>query len=351
MISITIYDSDGGEIKAHWSREGFTNLEFVSEDPAGHVSAQFVVPGKYRMPYGWLDHYHQIEIRNGPTAVWHGFVWAVERFWDSNSSGIRVQCLGDAGRLVGWTLDENLADEKASAYITDHIITHSQFPRFLTVGAIDTDDYTIPGVREYKPMRTIREILDDLISFNLNTHTWQIWNREFSWLKLPDSVDYVTSTDWCTGSVRQDLADYANRIVYSYRDAAGVIRTGSVAAGSRYPEHAAIENYAENMTSVQASQLANASLSQRSLMGASSEISVWRVTDQHGRQIHPSELRPGKLIRIDGLIPARATPTEAFVENDYDVFRIRSVSYDHDRQVARVGPGRLPYTLPRVMAR
>lgn len=349
-MQVLIYDHYGASLYAAWERGEFSQLTFTSEIPGGMTSASFVVPARYSIPYRWADPFNRVKIYEGATLVWAGLVWAVERFWGPSESGIRVDCVGEVARLGMWTLSDNLSNEKGSTYITDHMATHASFKLFLST-SLSTTDYTIPGEREYRPYKTMREIMDDIYSFNRSTHDWYVWDERLYLAPVETSVSYVTTTEYCEGSLRQELTEYANSIKYSYRDALGLVQTGTSSASSpEYPAKEKVEAYTDNMSSTQAAAIAAASLAKASVLGATAEITVYRVWDMQGREIPPATLRPGKIISITGLVPAKASVEEAFVDNDIDAFPIAAVSYDHESQSARISPGRLPYTLPRVIA-
>jgi len=315
------------------------------------ILASFEIPEKYRMPFQWADVFNQVKIYNGPTLCWSGYIYALERYW-GETSGIKVNCVGWVAKFKD-ILDavSNLSNAKASAYIISNIFGVDEVNAWIDQGTIDTSDYTIPGVRDYQPVISMREIMDDLYPFNQNTHTWYIWDNDFYFVPIETELTYITNTECSVGSLRQELGEFSNYIIYTYRDADGVIQYGgSEDTDSVYPTKYQEENYSDNMTSAQAAQLASESLSQHEVLGATAEITISKLWTITGQEIHPSEIRPGKLIHIGGLVSAKASPSEVFSDNDIDTFIVKSVTYDHNSQTASISPGRLPYTLPRVIA-
>ena len=351
-MNVRILDHYGARRYVTWSSNEFGSYTHTHEMPGGMTSCSFFVPGEYKKPFVWADPLNQVDVYHNFTQVFSGFIYGVERLWGTEESGIRVDCSGWVGKLAQFAISTNLSNEKASTYITDHIVGDSEIDDWITDSSIDTTDYTIPGVREYKPHKTARYVMDDLYSFNQNTHDWYVWGKTLYWDVKESDVDYVTSTKYSVGSLRQDLSEFSNEVVYSYRDADGEIQTGTSSdSDTSYPNLERIESYSNNMTSAQATQLADESLEQRKVLGATAQITLSRVWRAMGGELHPSEIRPGKIIRINGLVAAKATPTEIFMENDINVFSIKSVTYDDNNQKATISPGRLPHTLPIVMTR
>ena len=351
-MNIRIYDHNGAREYVNWSKNEFTSYTHTHEMPGGMISCSFVVPEIYKKPFLWADTFNQVVATHRFTEVFSGFIYGVERFWGETESGLRVDCAGWVARLAQLMVSANASSEKASTYITDHIVGDSQIDDWIEHSSIDTTDYTIPGVREYKPHKTARHVMDDLNTFNQDTHDWYVWGKTLYFLPKEENVSYVTSTDYSTGTLRQDLSEFSNEIVYSYRDADGVIQTGTSSdSETNYPNLERPESYSNNMTAAQASQLASESLEQRKVLGATAQITVSKLWSPMGMEIHPAEMRPGKIIRVNGLVPAKATPDEAYVENDIDVFAIKSITYDDSAQTATISPGRLPHTMPVVLSR
>lgn len=343
---------------ALWQKGQYKNLTFTSEVPGGMTTASFMVPVDYHLPYAWADILNKVQIFIGLVdfrglgpydPVWSGYIYAVERYWEKDNSGIKVDCLGWVSKMAHLYINSDLSNEKASTFINAHVLA-GELNTWLDSGTIDTTDYLIPGVRDYQPYKTVREVMDDLYSFNQDTHNWYVWGNYLYWIPIETAVSYHTSTKFSEGAVRQDLSDFSNYVRYSYRDMAGVITTGfEEDTASVYPQHEILDSYSDNMTAAQAETLAEASLINHKVLGATAEITVKKAWDELGNIIPVAQIRPGKIMMIDGLLPARASVGEVFVANDIDTFTIKSITYNEDTQTVDISPGRLPHTLPNVV--
>jgi hypothetical protein len=235
--------------------------------------------------------------------------------------------------------------------LTSSLAAYFTFYGFLSTGEIDTTDYTIPGERDYQPLKSMRYVVDDIQSFNLNTHVWYVWGDSFYWVPLETEVSYVTSTEYSTGSLRQEIGELSNVLWYTSHDTDGVVTLASTTdTETRYPWKASVDAYSDDMTAAQALQLATASLNGKKVLGATAQIEVSKAWTPGGAEVHPSEIMPGKLMHIAGMVTAGASPAEVFVDNDVDTFMIMSVTYNHNAQTCSIAPGRLPLTLPRAIA-
>lgn len=348
-MNVKIWDYYKSKELANWAKGQFEGLTFTHEMPGGMVSASFSIPEKYSLPFKWADVFNQVEIYHGPTKVWRGFVFGLERFWDENNSGIKIDNVGMGAKLNMLGTASDLSNEKGSTFITDHILV-AEFAKWISAGTIDTLDYTIPGLREYKPYKTFRQILEDIATFN--DYNWYVWDDKLYWEPAETDVTYITDVEHCTGSVRQDLSEFANEVRYSFRNADGTWTFGTLTdEDTDYPELERPESYSDNMTAAQASQLATISLAEHKTLGAVAGVTISKVWNVRGQEIHVSELKPGKVIYINGLIPAKASPSEAFADNDVDTFVIRQIVYNDDNQTVQVSPGNLPQTLPIILNR
>jgi len=349
-MNIKIYDYYGSKEYISWSKGQFRGLTFTNEMPGGMVSASFTVPVIYHYPYQWADVYNRVKIYHESDLVWAGYIFGLERAW-GDTSAIKVSCVGEVARFATQTTGTNLSNEKASTYIVDHILNpDGNLDDFIDTGEIDTTDYTIPGTLEFKPYKTKRQIMDELYSYNEDTHDWYVWDNDLYWVTKEETISYETSTKFSEGSLRQDLSEFANVIYYSYRDTNGVIQTSSETdTSSAYPNTRKIESYSDNMTAAQAETRAEASLEESKVLGSVANITIRRIWKIGGGEFHVSKIRPGKIIRIRGLVTAKASPAEAFTLNDIDVFRIASVTYDDESQSASITPGRLPQNIVRAL--
>lgn len=351
-MEIKIYDYSGSKLYADWSKGQYSGLTYSSEVPGGMLNASFTVPEEYYDWYDWARLFNQVEIYHQSTLVWSGFVFGLERYWDESSSGIKVDCVGYVAKLGTTTTNANLSNEKGSTYINDHILASTPLAQYLTSSSVATGDYTISGVVEAKPRKTMREMVDALYAYNANAYDWYVWDHCFYWQPRETSVSYKTRTKHSTGSCRQELSNFANYLRYSYTDANGVIQTGyedGTADGN--PSTVVIESYSGNMTAAQAEQAAEESLANHLLLGSTASIEVKRAEGTRGEVVHPSEIRPGKLIRVEGLVPAQASISEVFEANDLDTFLIRGVTWNDDAQSMSVNPGAIGLTIPVVLAR
>ncbi len=350
-MQLILTDPYGGKQYANWQANEFQGLTFSSEVPGGMMTASFTVPAKFKLPYKWAGHFNQVWIYHDYTRVWKGFTYGLERYWSENDSGIKVDAIGTVAFLNARSTTVNLTAEKGSAYITDHILTDGVVSQWLSTGTIDTNDYTMP-TRDYSPQKMFREILDDIAAFNANTYDWYVWDDKFYFVPRETVPTYYTTTEYCTGSVRQDLAEFTNYLTYSYSTTAGVITRAQLTdSDSPYPGYEKIEAYSDQMTAAQALQIATESLANRKVLGTTAPITVQKCWYSDGREVHPSEIMPGKLLRVEGLIPAAASIAEAFTDNDIDTFRIIGTTYNHDSQTAQINPGRIGQTLPVLLTR
>lgn len=348
-MNIKIYDHQGSKEYVSWSKGQFTGLKFLNEMPGGMISASFTIPIEYNLPYQWADVFNRVKIYHDADLVWAGYIFALERSW-GDTSAIKIDCVGEVARLAGALTDKRLSNEKGSTYISDHILI-DRISDYIDIGKIDTTDYTIPGTLDFRPYVTKRKALDEIYSYNEDTHDWYVWDNSFYWIRKEETISYETSTKFSKGSLRQDLSEFANTVYYSYRDGDGVIQTSyEKDDDTSYPHCAIYESYSDNMTAAQASTRAEASLEERKTLGSVGDITIHKIWKVDGGEFHPSLIRPGKIIRILGVVNAKASPSQAFTLNDIDVFRIASVSYDDQTQSARITPGHLPQNIVRAIA-
>lgn len=352
-LTIQIFDHSGDTQYVSWSKGQFMGYTHTHEMPSGMLSCSFDVPVEYSMPYKWADAFNIVKVFHESTPVFTGLMWGLGRYWDENSSGISVGCVGLCAKFGMLTTATNLSNEKGSTFINDHILTASEeIASWIGVGEIATTDYTIPGTLEHKPYAYFRECLDEIWEYNEDIYNWYVRNEHFFYLPKETELSYETSTRFSTGSLTQDLSEFGNDIRYSYRDANGVIQSSYERdSDSAYPLTKLIESYSDNMTAAQAETRAEASLEEHKVLGATGGVTVSKLWRPGGGEVHPSEVFAGKVIRVEGLVAARATPAEAFTKNDIDVFEIKSCTYDHDSQTVDISPGRMPHSLYRRLAR
>jgi hypothetical protein len=354
-MNVTILDHHGGKRHASWEGNEFMGLTFTSELPGGMISCTFDIPTPYHYPHQWANVLNQVEVYNDNSQnVWSGYLYGMERYW-RDSSGIRVDAVGWVSKLNQLVVSDNLSNEKGSTYINDHILAGTgsgeQLLDWIQEGKIETSDYTIPGELEFAPWTYMREAIDRIIEYNQDTRNFYIRGKHMYFVPKQTAATLETSTEFCTGSLRQDLEEFANIICYSYRDADGVVQSSYTAdADSGYPITGLIEGYSDNMTAAQALTAATASLNRRKVLGATGGVTASRVWRLGGAELPISEVFPGEVIHIAGLVTAKASPAEVFTTNDVDTFEIRSVTYNHDSQTIDISPGRLPYSMSNLLA-
>ena len=350
-MHIEIKDMWGGETLASWDEESFSALTFTNEMPGGHITASFLVKCEYHLPYEWAQHFLQVDIWNGPTHCWGGYIMPLERYWESAETGILVECAGWVAKLQQLMGQVNLSAEKGSTYITDHILSDEEVSSWLTAGNIETTDYTIPGLREYKPWKTYAEILEDINQFN--GWRWYVRGKALHFEPYTEEVAYRGSVEFATGSARSDPTEFANRLRYDYTDTAGVRQTATLTdTDSPYPIKDAAYSLSGNMAAAQAQQAAQIMLDSLSFIGTTAPCEIWYCETPEGMSIPACEIWPGVGIRVDGFIPATASPAEAFqIDNDIDTYTIRAMTYDHESGRAALELGRQSHSMPVILNR
>jgi hypothetical protein len=319
--------------------------------PGGHITASFLVKCEYHLPYKWAQHFLQVDIFNGPTHCWGGYIMPLERYWTGSETGILLECVGWAAKLHQIYQQVNLSNEKGSTYINDHIITNAEIANWLTAGNIQTTDYTIPGTREYKPWKSCAQILEDINKF-CGWH-WYVRGRAFYWEPPSEEVAYRGTVEFATGSARSDPTEFANSLKYDYTDEDGVRQTATLSdAGSPYPRKDATYSLSGNMTAAQALVAAQIKLDSLSFIGTTAPCEIWYCETPEGMSIPACEIWPGVGIRVDGFIPATASPAEAFqIDNDIDTYTIRAMTYDHESGRAALELGRQSHSVPVILNR
>ena len=346
---IKIYDLHGNELVS-WAKGQYNGYTHTKEDPGGMISCAFNVPEEYTLPFRWADVFSTVKVWHEANLIFQGFIFALERYWDKDNSGIKVDCVGEVARLNWAYTVSDLSAEKTSTYINAHILPHAQVYGYIKTGKVSTDDYTIPGVVEAGECALLRDMLDRAYAYNANAFTWYVDGDSFYFVPSDTQLTYQTSIKYCTGSLRQDLADFANALAYTYRDLAGLATLALLAdSDTVYPTKYRRESFENNMTAAQALQQATESLNNSKVLGSVGTIKINRVWRFGKGEIHRSELEPGKIIRILGLTPGKVNPEAAFVANDVDAFTIKSVTYNEDDQSADIAAGRLPQTLTNVV--
>lgn len=349
-MHIEIRDAWGRETLASWDEESFSGLSFTNEMPGGHITASFLVKCEYHLPYEWANHFLQVDIFNGPTPCWSGYVMPLERYWDATDTGILVECAGWAAKLQQLYGQVNLSAEKGSTYITDHILTDEEVSNWIQAGNIQTTDYTIPGVREYKPWKTYAEMLEDINQFN--GWYWYVRGKALYWEPPSGEVAYRGTVEFATGSARSDPTEFANRLRYDYTDTDGVRQTATLTADSPYPVKDAPFSLSGNMTAAQALAAAQVRLDSLSFIGTTAPCEIWYCETPQGMSIPACEIWPGLGIRIDGFIPATASAAQAFqIDNDIDTYTIRAMTYNHETGRAALELGRQSHSMPVILNR
>ena len=349
-MNVLILDAYGQRTYASWSKGEFNGLTYLLQRIGGMISASFNVPIEYAEPYKWARFYNQVELYHESVPVFSGYIHDLSRYWSESESGIKVDLAGWVAKLAKDYVTTDLSNEKASTYITDHILV-GELANWVGAGEIDTGDYTIPDIRDYIPQKTKRQVMDDLISFNLDTHDWGVWGKELYWKRRETQVAYRTNTANSVGSLRQGIGESGSVVKGAYRDLLGVwtIVTATDAT-SEDPTEYILETYSDNMTAAQATQLAEQSLERVKLKGANADITVQKIWTKEHTPLDPREIRPGMVIEIGSMVPGQASIAEADVDNDMDTFAIESVKVNDETGFAQVSPGKLPYDLQVMLA-
>jgi len=350
-VNIEILDPHGSKRFVSWEGNEYMGLTFSSEIPGGMISCTFDVPTEYHYPHRWADVYNQVEVYNDRAVnVWSGYIYGMERYW-GDSSGIRVDCVGYVSKFNQLVVAANLSNEKGSTYINDHILDHDEVIDWISEGKVDTGDYTIPGILELVPWSYMRDALDRIIEYNQDIYNFYVRNKALYFVPKETAATLETSTEYCTGSLRTDLEEFSNLVCYSYRDDDGVVqRSFQADTDTAYPITNLIESYSDNMSGAQALTAALASLNRHKVLGATGGVTVSKVWSLGGAEVPISEVFPGQVIHIAGLVSAKASPSEVYVSNEVDTWEIRSVKYNHDAQTIDISPGRLPYSMERQLA-
>jgi hypothetical protein len=243
----------------------------------------------------------------------------------------------------------DLANEKGSAYITAHVLGDSELGDWISAGSISTADYAILASRGHlnKPFTSI---MDDILSFN--SFDWQVRGKKLFYNPIETDVTYFTHARHVRGSVKQDLADFANKILYNYKDLEPRLKTGSlIDSASAYPvTHKAI-SLGDGITLAEARQLAELHLTNSKSLRSSSGVTVNRIWGADGNDIPLTMIEAGKNIRIDGVVVDAETLSNSYSANDVDTFRIAQVGYDNDRKNVTLSPGKVASRLPVILAR
>ena len=108
-----------------------------------------------------------------------------------------------------------------------------------------------------------------------------------------------------------------------------------------WPDVVKFSSYSDPMSSTQAGRMATMELAERGKFGTTDGIEVWRILDQRGAVIPTSSVRAGKLVRVDGVIPGRASLADAFIANDYETFPVKATAWDQLTKRVTLSPGRL----------
>lgn len=344
-MNISIYNYNQARQYVSWAGKQFTGLSYSSEIPGGMTTASFTVPEVMWKPFEWAEVFNYVDIYDGAVEVWSGYIYALERYWGQDM-GIRVDCVGNVARLNDLLTASNLSNEKGSTYINDHILAWGEVSGYITAGTVYTSDYLIPGVRDYQPFKTMREVIDDIYTFNQDELIWYVWNDKFFWVPRDREPFYVTNIEYCDGSRRKEIGDYQNGVTYSYKDLAGVVQTATLDDDTDFPRKRKGLSLSDSMTSAQALQAATAQLDANSAMGSTSSIEIHKIWTIRGSVVPRPQVMPGRLIRIEGL-PSYGVDYSAL---DEDLFLINSVTYNHDSDTVSLDAGHISHSLPNVMA-
>jgi len=348
-VNVQIYDAKGEHIYASWAKGEFNDLTYQLERIGGMISASFRVPCEYTEPYPWAKRRNQVQVySDGGVCVFDGYIHDLSRYWNEKDSGIKVDVVGWVAKLARDYVSASLANEKASTYLAAHVLV-GMFADYVSTGELDTDDYLIPGRLDFSPQKTKRAAIDEIYPYNLDTHEWGVWEKEFYWRKVADSLSYRTTVyGGCTGEIRQGCGEQAQKVRLVHRDMAGawqaVVATDADADDGEY----ILITLDDNMSTAQATRMAEAELERAKKAGTNAPIKITRLWGKSG-EMDVAEAKPGLILAVAGIVPGEASIAEADIDNDLDTWCIESIKYSAETGVADAAPGRLPYNLPTVI--
>jgi hypothetical protein len=292
-------------------------VEFTKNEH-GDYAASFKLKREARAYFPDLADSNRVKIKVKSDRDWVGDIESVARDV-SESSVYAVSCVGPQARLKqnGTTADRafDLApNEKASTYITDHIVADSYLG--MTAGTL-TDTFQFITGYEWYPGRNWAEILDELCKYQLNR--WYV-DKDYRLHFVPR--DTVPSYQVFMADCKQTHLDKARETVRNWVQVAytpdgvtyGYVTAQDTVSQGLHGMRRAYEQLSNKGTPTEAQGWADTYIALKSKLKPSSSLPADIIYDANRAPVFPEEVEGGKILYIPDLLSAEESNPQTINE-------------------------------------
>lgn len=326
------------------------DLEFTKNEH-GDYTASFKLKREARAYFPDLADSNRVKIKVKSDRDWVGDIERVARDVDQ-SSVYAVSCVGPQARLKqnGTTATHTLdlaPNEKASTYITDHIVTDSYLG--MTAGTL-TDTFQFITGYEWYPGRSWADILDEFCKYQLNR--WYV-DKDYRLHFVPR--DTVPSYQVFMSDCKQTHLDKAREAVVNWVQVGftpdgtiyGYVTTQDTVSQGLHGMRRAYEQLSNKGTQVEAQAWADTYIALHSKLKPSSSLPADLIYDANRSPVFPEEVEGGKVIVIPDLQSAEESNPQTI--NEMCTWTLAEVKWK-DGYVS-LSPGDLPTELDVAIAK
>ncbi len=352
-LELELWTPDGTEKYEQINRE-VNNIHFGTAAGVGYSAASYVVIRDPRLYHDDLKESNLFKIRCGDEYAWEGEIYAPGLSISVSDVSIPIDCVGHMNKLMATISTDAFGIEKGSAWITDHLIPHADLG--LSVGYIDTNDYTFPAGLDAEEVYFI-EVLDKI---NLaNNYAIACWGNKFYYYPKSNAVDYYATVENGEVSITRSKENIENYLRVKWNDGAADHYFWWPDDG---PDEESKELYGRRdgqldipgtSTEAQAETIAEVVLNEHKRMRPASDFKVSKVWDATtGIEINPALIKSHKVIHLENLYPAEQTIGDRQLINELSTFEITNTDYQiGDPLPLTISPGIIGLTAEMILAR
>jgi len=341
ILSTLHTDHDDSDLKPY-------DLDWMKNEK-GDGTLTFKLKRAPKIYYPDLADTNVVKLKHFSGRSWCGDIEGVVRDIEDESI-LTVACLGWPARMKQNGSEADVAfdcvNEKASTYITDHILTDTKLG--FTAGTIDTNDLLFTYL-DFMPGKCWWDIMDEFCRYQL--YCWYVDNeKRLHFIPRPTAPAYQAFISDCDKSslnrTREKVKNWAqvkytsDGTTYDYKTAEdtasqalhGMRREYLEISGERSPTEA--QGYVDTFIAL------------KSKLKPSSSLTTDRVYDMQRNLVPFDEAQGGRIITLPDFLSAEEANPQTI--NELCTWPLAEIRYKDNR--LSLSPGDLPTTLDTILA-